>query len=81
LTAAIDLLASGCSFVVAPVTTRSDEPFVRFDSYAVALYPFIDGRTFSFEESFGPADRERVLNVVTALHRVPLTSIRPPETG
>ncbi len=79
LTAAVDLRASGCSFVVAPITTEADEPFVRFDSYAVALYPFIEGRSFSFDETFRQADRHRVLEVVAALHRVPLTSIRPPE--
>jgi spectinomycin phosphotransferase/16S rRNA (guanine(1405)-N(7))-methyltransferase len=80
LTAAVDLRAIGCSFVVAPITTKVGDPFVRFDGYAVALYPFIEGQSFSFEAPFGRSDRERVLEVVIALHRVPLTSIRPPET-
>jgi spectinomycin phosphotransferase/16S rRNA (guanine(1405)-N(7))-methyltransferase len=78
LAAATDLRAFGCSFVVAPITTKADDPFVQFDSYAVALFPFIEGQSFSFEESFGEADRERVLEVVTALHRVPIAAIRAP---
>ena len=50
--AATDLRAFGCSFVVAPIPTRADNPFVQFNSHAVALYPFIEGQRFSFEESF-----------------------------
>ena len=50
--AATDLRAFGCSFVVAPIPTRADNPFVQFNSHAVALYPFIDRQRFSFEESF-----------------------------
>lgn len=80
LAAATDLRAFGCSFVVAPITTKADDPFVQFDGYAVALFPFIEGQSFSFEESFGEADRERVLDVVAALHRVPIAAIRPPAT-
>jgi spectinomycin phosphotransferase/16S rRNA (guanine(1405)-N(7))-methyltransferase len=78
LAAATDLRAFGCSFVVAPTATMAADPFVQFDSYAVALYPFVEGQSFSFEDSFGEADREGVLEVVTALHRVPIAAIRPP---
>jgi hypothetical protein len=80
LAAATDLRAFGCSFVVAPITTKADDPFAQFDSYAVALFPFIEGQGFSLEESFGEADRERVLEVLAALHRVPIAAIRPPAT-
>jgi spectinomycin phosphotransferase/16S rRNA (guanine(1405)-N(7))-methyltransferase len=80
LEAATDLRAFGCSFVVAPIATRTDDPFVQFGSYSVALYPFIEGRSFSFEESFGETDRDQVLQVVLALHRVPIAAIRPPAT-
>ena len=80
LTAATDLRAFGCRFVVAPIATKTDGPFARFDRYAVALYPFIDGQGFSFEEPFGEADRERVLELVAALHMVPVAAIRPPAT-
>jgi spectinomycin phosphotransferase/16S rRNA (guanine(1405)-N(7))-methyltransferase len=78
LTAASDLRTFGCSFVVAPIATKADDPFVQFGSYAVALFPFIEGQSFSFEESFGEVDRERVLEVVVALHGVPIAAIRPP---
>ena len=78
LEAAVDLRAFGCGFVVAPIATRADDPFVRLGSYAVALYPFIEGRDFSFEEPFSEADRDQVLEVVVALHGVPITAIRPP---
>jgi len=80
LEAATDLRALGCSFVVAPITTRAGDPFVQFSSYSVALYPFIEGRSFSFEESFREADRDQVLGAVLGLHRVPIAAIRPPET-
>lgn len=76
--AAIDLRAFGCSFVVAPITTKADDPFVQFDGYAVTLFPFIEGQSFSFEEPFGQADREQVLEMLAALHRVPIAAIRSP---
>jgi hypothetical protein len=78
LEAATDLRAFGCSFVVAPITTRDDNPFVQFDGHAVALYSFIEGESFSFEESFGEADQDQVLELVVALHRVPISAIRAP---
>ncbi len=78
LAAAIDLYAFGCSFVVAPIATKADDPFVQFGSYAVALFPFIEGDSFSFEESFDRSAREGVLEAVAALHTVPIAAIRPP---
>ncbi len=80
LTAACDLHSFGCTFVVAPIVTKDGDPFVQFDRYVVALFPFMEGQGFAFEESFGETDRERVLDVVAALHRVPLTAIRAPAT-
>jgi hypothetical protein len=80
LAAAIDLHAFGCNFVVAPIATGAGDPLVTFDCYAVALFPFIEGRSFPFEEAFGEADREQILEVVAALHRVPIAAIRPPAT-
>jgi hypothetical protein len=80
LEAATDLRAFGCKFVVAPIPTLADDPFVQFSSYAVALYPFIEGRSSPVEQSFGEADRDHVLAAVLALHRVPIAAIRPPET-
>jgi len=75
----MDLRAFGCNFVIAPIATRDGNAFVQLRNYSVALYPFIEGRSFSFEESFGKADWGQVLGAVVALHRVPITAIRPPE--
>jgi hypothetical protein len=77
LAAATDLWAIGCRFVVAPMSTRSGDPLVQVNGYAVTLFPFIDGHSFSFEESFDQADRERVLELVVALHSVPMAAIHP----
>jgi hypothetical protein len=78
LAAAVDLRALGCRFVVAPITTEAGDPYVRCDGHAVALFPFVEGQSLSFEESFGHADRNQVLAMVVALHRVPIAAIRPP---
>ncbi len=80
LTAALDLRDVGCGFVVAPVPTTTDAPLVQFGSYSMTLYPFIEGESFSFEAPFGHVDRERILELVVALHGVPITAIRPPAT-
>lgn len=78
LTAATDLHAVGCGFVVAPVATTADHPFVQFGNYVVALYPFVAGRSFSFEDVLDGAELERILEMVVALHGVPMAAIRPP---
>ena len=78
LTAATDLRSIGCGFVVAPIAVNNADPFVQFESYAVALYPFIEGRTFSFEESFGEVERGRILEALAVLHKVPIDAIRTP---
>ena len=80
LAAATDLRSFGCGFVVAPIATNDDDPFVSFDIYAVALYPFVEGHGFTFEESFGEAARDQILDIVIELHRVPIDAIRPPPT-
>ena len=78
LVAAIDLRALGCRFVVAPAATKAGDPVVQFENYAVAFFPFIEGQSFSFAQSFDEAGRERVLELVAALHKVPIAAIRPP---
>ena len=77
-TAATDLRSIGCGFVVAPIAVNNADPFIQFESYAVALYPFIEGRTFSFEESFGEVERGRILEALAVLHKVPIDAIRTP---
>jgi Phosphotransferase enzyme family len=80
LAVASDLRAFGCRFVVAPMATKAHSLFVQIDSYVVALFPFIEGQSFSFEEPFGEAERDQVLELVVALHTVPIAAIRPPPT-
>ena len=80
LAAAIDLCAFGCSFVVAPIATKDNDPFARLDGFAAALYPFIEGDGFAFEESFAEADRDQVLELIIQLHGVPIDAIRSPPT-
>ena len=62
---------------LSPIPTRAADPFVQFNGYLVALFPFAEGRSCSFEEPFGEADRDQVLEVVVALHGVPIDAIRP----
>ena len=80
LEAATQLRAAGCRFVVAPISTSAGDPFVQFDDFAVALYPFIGGRSFSYEDSFAGADRDQILECVAGLHTVPIDAIRVPHT-
>jgi spectinomycin phosphotransferase/16S rRNA (guanine(1405)-N(7))-methyltransferase len=83
MTAAADLRACGCEFVVAPTATMDGDPFSLFGTYVVALFPFIEGRiiegrSFAIEDSFARADLTQVIEIVAALHKVPITSIRTP---
>jgi hypothetical protein len=78
LTAATDLRGIGCDFVVAPIPTGSGDPLVGLDGHAVALYPYIEGQRFRFEMQFTEAQRHDILELVAALHLVPVTAIRAP---
>jgi len=46
----------------------------------VALYPYVDGRSYSWGDSPTPAHRRGILDVLVALHRVPPTALRHPVT-
>jgi spectinomycin phosphotransferase/16S rRNA (guanine(1405)-N(7))-methyltransferase len=77
LATARDLRDNGYRFVVAPVPTRAGEPVVRTgDTFAVALYPFVDGRSFSWGSEVEPALRGAVLDLVIALHTAPKAAYR-----
>ena len=72
LAAARDLRDSGRTFVVAPVPTRDGEPLARTnDRFGVALYPFVDGQSFSWGEFSTPAHRHAVLDLIIAIHTAP----------
>jgi len=69
---AIDLRDSGCAFVAAPVPTRDGEPLARLgDRFSVALFPFLDGQSYSWGEFSSPAHRRAVLDLVVAVHAAP----------
>jgi hypothetical protein len=77
LGAARDLRESGASFVVAPVPARDGEPLLRAtEGFAVALYPFVAGRSFEWGEFAEPAQRRAVLDLIVATHTAPAAARR-----
>ncbi len=72
LAAAVDLHLRGFGFVVAPVAARDGEPVVLArDEFAVALYPFVAGQSFEWGEFSSQEHRDRVLDMVVAVHTAP----------
>jgi hypothetical protein len=81
LTAASDLRDLGRTFVVAPVPTRGGQPLVRAnDRFGVALYPFIDGQSFTWGEFSTPAHRQAMLDLVIGVHTAPHAAARHART-
>jgi hypothetical protein len=77
LSAAMDLRACGRAFVVAPVPARDGEPLARVDSrFGVAVYPFVAGQSFDWEEFSSPAHRLSVLGLLVSTHTAPPTASR-----
>jgi hypothetical protein len=71
LTAATALRDRG-AYVVAPVPAHDGTPLVRVgDHHAVAVYPFITGRSFSWGDFSSPQHRRAVLDLVVAVHTAP----------
>jgi spectinomycin phosphotransferase/16S rRNA (guanine(1405)-N(7))-methyltransferase len=68
------LQAAGCAFVVAPIPTDAGEPCARLGEFAVAVYPRVEGVHFVDGEFTSDEHRRGVLNLVIALHRLPLAS-------
>jgi hypothetical protein len=63
------LRESGASFVVAPVSTAGGDVLRRIgDTYAMAVYPFVDGLAREFGDTLSPADHDAVLPLITAVH-------------
>ncbi len=77
LAAAADLRASGVAIAVPPVAARDGELAVPAGGrYAVAVYPFLDGRSFSWDDFSGPGHREALLGLVIAVHTAPAAARR-----
>jgi spectinomycin phosphotransferase/16S rRNA (guanine(1405)-N(7))-methyltransferase len=72
LAAAMDLRACGRTFVVAPAPTRDGEPLARVNGrFGVAVYPFVAGQSFDWEEFSSPAHRLSVLGLLVDTHTAP----------
>jgi Phosphotransferase enzyme family len=77
LWAARDLRDCGAAFVVAPVLTRDGEPLARLDDQlTVALYPFVDGQSFTWGEFATPEQRRGMLDLVVGVHTAPAAARR-----
>jgi Phosphotransferase enzyme family len=77
LRAARDLRETGAGFVVAPVRARDREPLLRVtERFAVALYPFVTGRSFEWGRFAGPAHRRAVFGLIVATHTAPAEARR-----
>jgi len=72
LEAASALRQCGRGFVAAPLPATDGEPIARMTArYAVAVYPFLDGKSFSGGEYTSDEHRMSVLGLITAVHSAP----------
>ena len=72
LSAAADLRECGAAFAVAPVPDRDGELLVRVSTrFGLAVYPFVDGRSFGWAAFSSPAHRVAVLDLLAATHTAP----------
>lgn len=71
LATACALRDRGGAFVVAPVRSGRGEPLVRLGQrFGVAVYPFVDGESFTWGD-FPPQRRRPVLEMVVGAHTAP----------
>jgi spectinomycin phosphotransferase/16S rRNA (guanine(1405)-N(7))-methyltransferase len=79
LAAATDLRESGHPFAVAPVAALDGEPVIRLGQrFSLAVYPFVDGRSFGWGQWQEPAveHRRAVLDLIVAVHQAPAAARR-----
>lgn len=66
------LRESGASFAVAPVSAADGGVLHRIgEAYAMAVYPFVDGRSRAFGDALSPAELAAILPLITAVHGAP----------
>lgn len=76
LATASDLRRWGATFVVAPLPTLEGQPVVRLDAaFGIALYPMVEGRSYTFHDTPPVTHRSELLQLMTALHEVPLSAV------
>jgi len=69
LGAAVELRDAGRAFAVAPVPSRDGRPALRVgEAFAVAVYPYVEGRGFGWGEYSSPEHRLAVLDMVVGVH-------------
>jgi spectinomycin phosphotransferase len=69
---------AGLGFVAAPEPTRDGATARRLSPrYAVALYRYIEGRSWEFGDQLPPEARDRLVDLLAALHQVTPTSRVP----
>jgi len=79
MSAASALADLGLDFVVAPVRSASGQSAVRVrPGYALTLYRYADGTPGHWGDALGHADRETVVRMLAALHRIPVALCTPP---
>jgi hypothetical protein len=77
LSAAMDLRACGGTFVVAPVPAGDGEPVARVDGrFGVAVYPFVEGESFAWDQFSSPAHRLSLLGLLVQVHTAPPAASR-----
>jgi hypothetical protein len=72
LMAASDLAALGMSFVHPPLLAGTGSPLVRpAERFAVSVYPFVTGQSFTWGEFSSPEHRLAVVDFIAAIHSAP----------
>ncbi len=74
LSTAADLAAAGLRFVHPPVRSGPGSPLARLPGdgrFAVSLYPFVSGQSFTWGEFSSPEHRLAVVDCVAAIHSAP----------
>jgi Phosphotransferase enzyme family len=72
LATAAALREHGQAFVVAPLPAASGDPAVRVaEAYALAVYPYLEGESFAWDDVPTAEHRRAVLDMLTALHGAP----------
>jgi Ser/Thr protein kinase RdoA (MazF antagonist) len=63
---------TGAAFVVAPIRTEHGDVLVRVgNTFAAALYPYVEGRRPVFGEVLGMPERQLITGTLATLHATP----------
>lgn len=82
LSAAVVARQSGLSFIVAPVPTPDGAVLHRLrDMYALALYPYVVGRSGEFTDQLPAVEADELTGMLCSLHSVPIATAATSEGG